>query len=78
MFRPYGGLYAPLGGTERNEPVALQECNPLPANKMSLNTGDAGQDGYSVLSRANRYSGERPMVGGMQEYVGPHTAPEDY
>lgn len=54
----YGGLYRPRPG---NEPVEAPPVNPLPENKMTLETGNAGLDGYSVLSRANRYTGERPI-----------------
>ena len=70
-FYPYGGLYDRIGYARRNEPVAIPECNPLPENKLSSDTGNAGADGYTVLSRASRYSGERPFVEGEPVYEGP-------
>ncbi len=75
-FYPFGGLYQPFGYARRNEPVRLPPANPLPSNKLSSNTGDAGQDGYTVLSRADRISGERPPTGGDPEYWGPHQEQE--
>lgn len=69
---PYQGIYDPFGYQRRNRPVDLPDCNPLPANAMSADTGNAGADGYSVLSRANRYNGERPDVGGTPEFQGPN------
>jgi len=75
-YLPYGSLYMPFGRTKRNEPVRLREANPLEPNAMSDNTGDAGQDGYTVKSRASRYSGERPFIEGSPEYFGPHMSEE--
>lgn len=69
---PYQGIYDPFGFQRRNRPVDLPDCNPLPPNKMKADTGDAGQDGYSVLSRANRFDGERPDIGGRPEFQGPN------
>lgn len=66
----------PFGEAKRNQPVELSPANPLPPNKMSSCTGDAGQDGYSVLSRADRVSGQRPAVGGYPQYWGPHQEQE--
>jgi len=68
---PYGGIYAPFGEARRNQPVDLKPANPLPENRMSSSTGDAGLDGYSVLSRADRYTGQRPDINGRPEYWGP-------
>jgi hypothetical protein len=59
-FYPYGGAYP---YASRNRPTAAPARNPLPDNAMSNDTGDAGADGYTVLSRASRYTGERPFVG---------------
>lgn len=56
---PYSGIYPE---PRRNEPQCSPPANPLPMNKMSSNTGDAGQDGYTVLSRASRMSGRRPAI----------------
>ena len=74
MFRPYGAIYS---SPRRNEPVDLLQVNPLPLNAMSNDTGNAGADGYTVLSRANRYSGERPLVGGVGDPTCPRME-EDY
>ena len=73
-FIPYSGYYPE---PKRNEPVCVKPVNPLPDNKMSNNTGDAGQDGYSVLSRANRYDGRRPLIGGRTEVETPNLALEE-
>lgn len=62
----------PFGEAKRNQPVDLAPANPLPPNKMSSDCGDAGLDGYSVLSRANRITDERPAVGGYPKYWGPN------
>lgn len=62
----------PFGEARRNQPVELDQANPLPTNKKSSNTGDAGCDGYTVLARANRMTGVRPPTGGDPEYWGPH------
>jgi hypothetical protein len=53
-------------------PCKVTPANPLPDNKMSNDTGDAAKDGYTVLSRASRYSGVRPSIGKKDEY------PSDY
>lgn len=66
----------PFGEAKRNQPVDLKPCNPLPPNKMSSNSGDAGRDGYSVLSRANRFTDERPAIGGAPDYWGPRQTDE--
>jgi len=60
---PYSGLYPE---PKRNEPVEAKPVNPLPENAMSMDTGDAGLDGFSVLSRASRYTGLRPTAGGPE------------
>lgn len=70
------GIYSPFGEAPRNQPVELRPANPLPPNKMSADTGDAGLDGYSVLSRADRYSGQRPAINGRPEYWGPRMEEE--
>ena len=70
-FYPYGGIYSPFGRARRNEPVEIAPVNPLPENAKSDNCGDAGLDGYTVLSRASRMTGERPMINGIPQYEGP-------
>jgi len=69
---PYGGIYDPFGHARRNEPVEIRPANPLPDNAMSNDTGNAGADGYSVLSRASRYTGQRPFINGTPVYEGPN------
>lgn len=68
---PFGGVYPPFGEARRNQPVELRPANPLPPNRMENESGNAGLDGYSVLSRADRYSGQRPSIDGRPEYWGP-------
>ena len=77
-YFPYGGIYSPFGRAPRNQPVEAPACNPLPDNAMSNDTGNAGLDGYSVLSRASRMTGERPISGpNAPQYEGPRLS-EDY
>jgi hypothetical protein len=66
----------PFGEAKRNQPKDLRPCNPLPPNKMRQDSGDAGRDGYSVLSRADRASGQRPDIGGQPDYWGPRQTEE--
>lgn len=67
----------PFGEAKRNQPVNLKQCNPLPQNKMRQDTGDAGLDGYSVLSRASRATGQRPSIGDpTPDYWGPRQTEE--
>lgn len=61
---------------KRNEPVCVPAANPLPDNAKSSDTGDAGRDGYTVLSRASRLSGLRPSTGGHRTYPGPNMSQE--
>jgi hypothetical protein len=70
--RPYGGIYNRFGDAPRNQPVFIPPVNPLEANAMALDTGNAGCDGYTVLSRANRHSGQRPMIDGTPQFEGPY------
>jgi hypothetical protein len=56
-------------------PYCLTPANPLPENAKSLDTGDAGKDGYTVLSRASRESALRPNVGGEGDYYAPLPSP---
>lgn len=57
-----GSLYR-YGHPRPGMPVTIKPANPLPENKKCLGTGDAGKDGYTVISCADRMSGERPAVG---------------
>jgi hypothetical protein len=63
--------------SNRNETPVIPYKNPDPPNVMSADTGNAGLDGYSVLSRANRYDGERPAIGGVSDYPFPANTTED-
>lgn len=53
-----------FGTNKRNVPVKLDPANPLPPNQMDSATGNAGRDGYTTLSTADRQTGSRPSVGG--------------
>jgi hypothetical protein len=55
------------------DPIRVEPANPLPLNALSNDTGDAAADGYSVLSRANRYTDQRPRIGGTPTYWGPRS-----
>jgi len=68
---PYAGIYDRWGFTRRNGLMEAPAANPLPANAMRNNTGDAGRDGYTVISRADRNSGERPIHGVEPFYEAP-------
>ena len=68
-YFPYGGIYRPRPG---NEPEEAPPMNPLPENKMTLDTGNAGLDGYTVLSRADRYTGQRPISRATPAPEGPN------
>jgi hypothetical protein len=54
-----------FGIAKRNVPVRIAPKNPLPENAKSSDCGDAGRDGYSCLSTADRETGTRPSVGGV-------------
>jgi len=74
---PYGGMYDTPGFERRNRIVDIPPVNPLPANAMKADTGDAAQDGYTVYSRADRRTGWRPDVGPESEdYRGPRLEDE--
>jgi hypothetical protein len=76
-FYPYGGVYDPLGFERRNRIVDVPPVNPLPPNAKKLDTGDAGQDGYTVYSRADRRTGQRPDIGpDYEDYRGPRLEDE--
>jgi hypothetical protein len=71
-FYDYGGIYDPAGFERRNRTVEIPPVNPLPSNAKRADTGDAGQDGYTVYSRADRRNGYRPDIGPCTEdYHGP-------
>lgn len=66
----------PFGEAKRNQPVDLKPANPLPPNAKRSDSGNAGLDGYTVLSRASRETGVRPAIGGHPDYWGPNEAQE--
>jgi hypothetical protein len=68
---PYAGIYDRWGYTRRNGLLEAPAVNPLPPNRMSNNTGDAGRDGYTVLSRADRNFGERQISRAEPFYEAP-------
>jgi len=55
----------------RDEPAVIPAKNPQEPNAMSADCGDAGLDGYTCLSRASRYSGLRPAIGGEPDFPFP-------
>lgn len=64
-------------GYGRNAPCKAKALNPDPTTNTSA-SGDAGRDGYTVLSRADRETGARPPVGSQPDYrAGPRFS-EDY
>ena len=66
-------------GKLRNVPERVRPANPLPENKQTAATGDAGCDGYTCLSRADRQTGVRPPAGGGTRVDWPpQTDGEDY
>lgn len=72
----YSGLYDPIGYERRNQIVEAPPKNPLPENAKILDCGDAGRDGYTVTSRADRDTGQRNINHTAPEYAGPKL--EDY
>ena len=71
------GLFSIYSPSSRDETPVIPAKNPEPPNAMHGDTGNAGLDGYSVLSRASRHSGERPAIGGETDYPFPHLNYED-
>ena len=61
---------------KRNQPIDIEAVNPKPDGHMTQDTGNAGADGYTVLARADRESGLRPMVGGTPARCGPRFSEE--
>lgn len=60
-----------FGNHKRNDPYRLSPKNPRPTDE-SLATGDAGKDGYTVLSKADPdRAGSPPSVGGFPVNRGP-------
>jgi hypothetical protein len=63
------GLFG-FGGGRRNDPVRLENPRPVESHgRSSIESGNAGLDGYTVLSRADPCAqGNPPAVKGT---VGP-------
>jgi hypothetical protein len=60
-----------FGNHKRNDPYRLDPKNPVD-RRFDDSTGDAGQDGYTVLSKADpNRAGSPPPVGGFPEHQGP-------
>jgi hypothetical protein len=53
----------------RNQPVKLNDPRPVDRDYDSA-SGNAGRDGYSRLSQADRETGHRPPVGGEPMWPG--------
>ena len=63
-----------LGTAKRNQPVKLSNPHPVTDTMDKMDTGDAGKDGYTVLTRADPNSaGYLPRVKGEEGpvYWGP-------
>jgi hypothetical protein len=68
------GLGLFFGNTKRNDPIRMHDPRPLPVHDDATHTGDAGKDGYTVLSRASPDAqGAPPPVSGVAgpTYRGP-------
>jgi hypothetical protein len=64
------GLF--FGMTRRNVPVRLTDPHPVADYGNDVCSGDAGRDGFTVLSRANPSSqGDPPMVADGRVPQGP-------
>lgn len=70
------GLF--FGRSSRNDPVKLEDPRPIADyGTRSLETGDAGKDGYTILSRAHpNAQGNPPPVKGVvgPAYQGPDSS----
>lgn len=69
-------MYGTYGKPMRNQPVDVDAVNPKPESPKTADTGNAGLDGYTVLARADRETGQRPMVGGTPARQGPRYSEE--
>lgn len=50
-------------GPSRNRPIKLDDPRPVD-RVLDDRTGDAGRDGYTRVSQADRMTGQRSTVGG--------------
>lgn len=70
------GLGLFFGAATRNDPLRLRDRRPVTRYEHQLDSGDAGLDGYSVLTRANpRYAGQMPMTGEQEGFT--HRGPDN-
>lgn len=69
-------MYGYWNQPKRNQPVDVEPVNPKPESPKTADTGNAGLDGYTVLARADRETGLRPMVGGTPSMQGPRYTQE--
>ena len=58
--------------SRRNQPVKVASKRP-DERPLSSATGNAGRDGYTALSTADRETGLRPPVGGTPVWPGPRS-----
>jgi hypothetical protein len=71
------GLGAFFGTERRNNPVRLLDRRPQPSPEERVSTGNALQDGFTVLSRsAPDRQGTPPPVAGQSPF-GNHQGPDD-
>lgn len=70
----FGGFF---NVERRNNPVKLVDRRPVQVETDRVTTGDAAQDGYTVLSRASPdRQGTPPPVAG-QDPIGNHQGPDN-
>jgi hypothetical protein len=64
-----GGFF--FGTARRNDPVKLVDPRPLTNyGENDIESGDAGRDGFSLLSKANpQAQGNPPLVAGTDGYA---------
>ena len=68
------GLGLFFGGAKRNDPIRLVDPRPLTEYGNDVEKGNAGRDGFTVLSRAHASAqGSPPPVNGVvgQAHQGP-------
>lgn len=68
------GLFLLGSRDSRNDPIKLADPRPLEVYRDDLETGNAGRDGFTILSKASpTMQGEPPSVPGAigRAYRGP-------
>ena len=72
-MRGFGFLF---GSAKRNDPIRVVNPSPLPRYENELETGDAGRDGMTILSKAYpTMQGNPPSVPGVIGRV--HRGPDE-